>query len=74
MIRSADAGDLDAEQIEHVAVRAAEIGRYDLETWCDAALHFPSDRTTIARIVEHDADLTEWLELGARTGYRKRAR
>jgi len=64
--------ELSPEQIEHIAVRAAELDRGDLEAWCDAALHFPSDRNTIGRIVRNDPDLTEWLDLGRNIGYRRR--
>lgn len=62
---------LTAEQIEHLAVRALEIGADDLVGMCDAAI-LSNDDSAVADLVANDVDLAEWMERGGNLGYRTR--
>ena len=66
--------ELTSEQIEHVAVRAAELRDAVLESACDGALQGNAvDRDTVRGFVDRDVDLQTWLARGFALGYRKRS-
>lgn len=71
--------ELDTEQIEHLALRAAELRDGYVEHACNMALATPwlklGDLTyeqVLRDIAANDQDYAEWMELGRNTGYRKR--
>lgn len=63
---------LSKEQIEHIAVRAIELGADDLVDLCDSALRAGDGIEEIADIVANDEALAEWVERGINLGYRTR--
>lgn len=71
--------ELDTAQLEHLAVRAAELKDGYVEHACNMALAMPSVKRgdvtyeqILRSIVADEPHYTEWMELGANTGYRSR--
>jgi hypothetical protein len=71
--------ELTTEQIEHIALRAAELRDGYVEHACNMALATPwiklGDVTyeqVLRDIVANDSTYAEWMKLGANTGYRER--
>lgn len=68
---------LTREELEHIAVRAAELGKQDDELVCDLLSNCMLFGDTFDT-KDQEADLAEryeaWLWVGANTGWRRRMR
>lgn len=62
----------EAEQIEHVAVWAAETGDTALESWCDSALAGLEDELTLLTWAGDQRELALHMERGKNLGLRSR--
>jgi len=66
--------ELTPDQIEHIAVRAAERENRATEAICNLALSGNAECADIVRdIIANEPTYAEWLELGRNTGYRSRS-
>lgn len=70
--RSIDIGLMDMAQIEHVAVKAAELGDTELESMCDDALAGTSSPDLVTSAAHEDERYTEWMERGRLWGWEVR--
>lgn len=61
------------ERIEHVALRAAELGDGATEAICDSVLAGDMDAAILVCVVDGDERYREWIERGQNMGWRSRA-
>lgn len=65
-------GEWTEIEIEHLALRAAEVGDTATESLCDDALGGRVDAAVVANLARSERDYTAWMERGAELGWRSR--
>jgi len=70
--------ELSPEQIEHIAVRAAELGDSELEMACNGAMGIHQNNRffgirVVRDTISNNSNMQEWLELGRNIGYWRRS-
>lgn len=62
----------DSERIEHVALRAAELGDTVTESLCDSALAGDVQPEVLAYVLDQDERYRTWIERGNTLGWQAR--
>lgn len=64
--------EFDEAEIEHIAVRAAEVADSRLEALCDEALRDGEVGDELSEQMLYNPDIVQWIEEGRHNGWRRR--